>query len=479
MGINKCNMGRPKCVDSGESILAKQLSASDDRKILLKLSVCYHCIGNCSECRCGPNQWDNYCMVRYSTAEKVAALTAALKELGVDMVEKKLFDAMTREASKYKILYDALLTVCAEQGFVPRAPQPNPSQDGHGCDDCEFHFTCPSEQLEPCGDFRLKQQQAEQGGDANWCLKHNAQTVADLIREKENRKSLDDDVLSGINPGDYALTVRRILEKDIAALRARLAEVEKERDDASAMLARCANDCPRCAEVIRGIAQEQGGDGDRCAYCGKKATKADLVGIPLCQDCYDELTDATAYPMDYVERIRARLEKAEKSLLMMGATDNGGELWKPPLGKAPDFDTIDGLRANLEQYRKALELIASCEKIVDGDVVDVARKALAGYECKGVLVQIKPACIQEFISLVRDSFVGAEHVYMNGSCYYFAKMLQTVFGGELWETHSHVYLRLNGGYYDIRGRVALSEYDALVPAKEPTLHGKYDLLQRR
>jgi len=54
----------------------------------------------------------------------VPALRAALEELGVPTVEKKLFDAMTREAAKYKMLYDALLAACVEQGFVPYAPKP-------------------------------------------------------------------------------------------------------------------------------------------------------------------------------------------------------------------------------------------------------------------------------------------------------------------------------------------------------------------
>ena len=54
----------------------------------------------------------------------VAALVTALEELGVPTVKKKLFDAMTKEAAKYKMLYDALLTACAEQGFVPYAPKP-------------------------------------------------------------------------------------------------------------------------------------------------------------------------------------------------------------------------------------------------------------------------------------------------------------------------------------------------------------------
>ena len=72
---------------------------------------------------CDRKEEPGECFFRWTTAEKIAALTNALKELGVDVVEKKLFDAMTREASKYKMLYDALLTLCAEQGFVPKPPK--------------------------------------------------------------------------------------------------------------------------------------------------------------------------------------------------------------------------------------------------------------------------------------------------------------------------------------------------------------------
>jgi hypothetical protein len=37
----------------------------------------------------------------------------------------------------------------------------------------------------------------------------NAQTLADHIRKEERRFSLDDDVLVGVHPGDYVLTMQR------------------------------------------------------------------------------------------------------------------------------------------------------------------------------------------------------------------------------------------------------------------------------
>jgi len=43
-----------------------------------------------------------------------------------------------------------------------------------------------------------------------------------------------------------------------------------------------------------------------------------------------------------------RAEKAEKSLRTYRYIDEGGELWKPPLGKRPDFETIDDLRNRIK-----------------------------------------------------------------------------------------------------------------------------------
>lgn len=40
---------------------------------------------------------------------------------------------------------------------------------------------------------------------------------------------------------------------------------------------------------------------------------------------------------------------AVSTLLGMGFTYHGGQLWKPPLGKKPDFDAIDTLRTQLEE----------------------------------------------------------------------------------------------------------------------------------
>jgi len=83
--------------------------------------------------------------------------------------------------------------------------------------------------------------------------------------------------------------------------------------------------------------------------------------------------------------------------------------------------------------------------------------------------------IEDFCRLVRDSFVGAEHIYTNGSCYYFANLLRALYGGELRETVDHVYLYLDGEYYDIKGKVR--PHGKPERAEEPTGHGKFDMLK--
>ncbi|MFL3604255.1 hypothetical protein ACJU4I_10805 [Pseudomonas aeruginosa] len=42
---------------------------------------------------------------------------------------------------------------------------------------------------------------------------------------------------------------------------------------------------------------------------------------------------------------------AVRTLEALGYTYHGGEQWKPPIGKAPDFDLIDSLRAEVERLR--------------------------------------------------------------------------------------------------------------------------------
>lgn len=52
---------------------------------------------------------------------------------------------------------------------------------------------------------------------------------------------------------------------------------------------------------------------------------------------------------DIIKLAREAEQSAVKTLEQLGYTYHGGELWKPPLGKAPDFNLIDSLRADAER----------------------------------------------------------------------------------------------------------------------------------
>ena len=53
--------------------------------------------------------------------------------------------------------------------------------------------------------------------------------------------------------------------------------------------------------------------------------------------------EALAQALAEVERLRS----AKETLTHLGYTNEGGQLWKPPIGKKPDFDLVDQLRAQL------------------------------------------------------------------------------------------------------------------------------------
>lgn len=50
-----------------------------------------------------------------------------------------------------------------------------------------------------------------------------------------------------------------------------------------------------------------------------------------------------------------RLQSAARTLGHLRYTDNGAEIWKPPLGEKPDFRLVDQLKAENEALRKDAE----------------------------------------------------------------------------------------------------------------------------
>lgn len=51
--------------------------------------------------------------------------------------------------------------------------------------------------------------------------------------------------------------------------------------------------------------------------------------------------------------IQSEWRAAAQTLAAMGYTYHGGEQWKPPIGKAPDFDMMDRLRAGMQEAAQA------------------------------------------------------------------------------------------------------------------------------
>jgi len=67
--------------------------------------------------------------------------------------------------------------------------------------------------------------------------------------------------------------------------------------------------------------------------------------------------------------------------------------------------------------------------------------------------------ILDFISAIRDSFDGAEHVYTKGSCYQFFLILKSVVPkAQAYNNSDHVITKIGEGYYDITGEVNIENH---------------------
>ena len=62
--------------------------------------------------------------------------------------------------------------------------------------------------------------------------------------------------------------------------------------------------------------------------------------------------------------------------------------------------------------------------------------------------------IEKFISTIRDSFIGSQQVYTEGSCYQFYLILKNVFPDAIcWYDECHIITEIDGRFYDITGEV--------------------------
>jgi len=85
-------------------------------------------------------------------------------------------------------------------------------------------------------------------------------------------------------------------------------------------------------------------------YVGELHSELEAIesGYPACTKAVSDGTCKLAGVMAERDEYKCRAEKAEKSLTAYGYKDLGGELWKPPIGKRPDFEAIDDLRNRIE-----------------------------------------------------------------------------------------------------------------------------------
>lgn len=62
-----------------------------------------------------------------------------------------------------------------------------------------------------------------------------------------------------------------------------------------------------------------------------------------------DLFECAAAELRRLQAENARQRAAERTLQRLGYQDRGGQEWAPPIGKAPDFDLIDSLRARITE----------------------------------------------------------------------------------------------------------------------------------
>lgn len=62
--------------------------------------------------------------------------------------------------------------------------------------------------------------------------------------------------------------------------------------------------------------------------------------------------------------------------------------------------------------------------------------------------------IESFIARIRDSFIGSQQVYTEGSCYHFYLILKEVFPqAKAFYDLDHIITEIDGSYYDITGEI--------------------------
>lgn len=65
--------------------------------------------------------------------------------------------------------------------------------------------------------------------------------------------------------------------------------------------------------------------------------------------------------------------------------------------------------------------------------------------------------VLKFISTIRNSFIGADYVYTNGSCFQFYRILKCVFPQAIaYYNGDHIVSMIDGRMYDVNGEIECS-----------------------
>ena len=65
--------------------------------------------------------------------------------------------------------------------------------------------------------------------------------------------------------------------------------------------------------------------------------------------------------------------------------------------------------------------------------------------------------VEKFIQTIRDSFIGSQQVYTEGSCYHFYLILKQVFPeAKAYYDADHIITKIGDKFYDITGEIIMT-----------------------
>lgn len=84
-----------------------------------------------------------------------------------------------------------------------------------------------------------------------------------------------------------------------------------------------------------------------------------------------------------------KAQSAKRTLESLGYIDNGGELWRPPIGPKPNFSLMDSYRQRIAELEEAEQKICAANVTLDARA-ELAERRLAEMESRTVTVKLPP-----------------------------------------------------------------------------------------